>query len=109
MSGPRRPAEFTTKMGKNGSCKFSVAFLVFLTITLVKYVGNKKAIRREVGSTVWCSCLISTNNQKFIMNIMAQKYCGNEGMVISEGVDFILEVVPQLSRIQAPQSCLQTA
>jgi hypothetical protein len=76
--------------------------------TLMKFVSNKKTINREVGRGVGRDCLIGANNQKVITDIMVRKDHTNEGMTMTEGVDLILEVLPQLSWEQSHQSFLRT-
>ena len=45
--------------------------------TLVKFVGEKKLINREVGCGVRHDSLISSKKQKFITDVMARKDSDN--------------------------------
>ena len=63
----------------------------------MKYDGENKLINREVGRGMGRNSLISAKNQKFGTDVMARNDCSNEGMTMAEGVDIILEVIPQLS------------
>ena len=69
----------------------------------VNYVCEKKRINQEVGHGVGRNSLISENNQKFVTDVMARKDSANEGMNMVEGLDLILEVIPQLSWKQSKQ------
>ena len=69
--------------------------------TLMNYAGEKKLINREVSRAVGCHSLISSKNHKLITYVMVRKDHTNEGMAMAEGVDIILEVIPQLYWKQA--------
>ena len=70
---------------------------------LAKYVCENKLFNQEVGRGVGRNSLISEKNQKFTTGVMARNDRDNEEMTTAEGVDIILEVIPQISCKQAQQ------
>jgi hypothetical protein len=76
--------------------------------TMMTYVGGNNETRRTLGCGVSAQCLIESKKQKSLSNVMARKDRANEGLAVSEGIDSMQEVLPNLSQTQAQRSFVST-
>ena len=76
--------------------------------TSQKYSCAKVDNQRYTGKSVRRNSPLSTENRRFVANVLARRYRGNEGSKKSEAIDLVQDILPHLNRIQDGHSFART-
>jgi hypothetical protein len=69
--------------------------------TFKKYAAKDSGKRRSLGRSIGRPPLIAEEEQQFLADVFARKDRGNDGATPTEAIDYVIELSPELTRIQA--------
>ena len=94
--------------GEERSMQFFAGVIKIPYNTFQKYSCSKEDNRQDTGKSAGRNSLLSTENQRFVADVLARRDRGNECSKKSEAIDLVQDLSPHPSRRQAGQSFART-